>query len=83
MPTRSPKKRMPICPPEALEAFVACLTSYVKGRAGVSELRSAALGVWNCVDPLPHTCADLVTQLTGHDAPLRYSQAARQILRAL
>lgn len=76
-------KRMPDCDPKALGDFADCLSAYIDQRADLVDLRSAALGVWNCVDPLPKACADLVVALTGEQPPLRYSQAARQILRGL
>jgi hypothetical protein len=82
--TSSAKKQRPACTSAALEHFGVCLGAYVHARAAAMDLRSAALAVWNCVDPLPQSCAELVMAVTGEATPpLRYSQAARQILRAL
>jgi hypothetical protein len=80
---RTPK-RMPTCPPEALEAFKSSLDAYVARAGDAATLKSAALAVWNCLDPLPASCAALVDELTGDvETPERFSQAARRILRTL
>jgi len=75
---------MPACSPEALETFARSLSDYVDRAASHVQLRSAALAVWNCLDPLPPACAELVIELTGAQiAPLRFSQAARLILKSV
>jgi hypothetical protein len=75
---------MPLCPPQALEDFAECLRAYVNQTVDATHLKSAALAVWNCLDPLPDSCADLVIKLTGEQiAPARFSQAARRILKAI
>lgn len=80
----APVKRMAQCPPEALDEFRESLEAYVHPAGDASRLKSAALAVWNCLDPLPQSCAALVMQLTGDgDAPARFSQAARRILKAI
>jgi len=67
-----------------LDGFVASLTAYVSDSGERAQLKSAALAVWNCADPLPATCGELVVALTGdRAAPKRFSQAARRILKAL
>jgi len=74
----------PACPPQALDAFVQSLGAYVNRAGDAAQLKSAALAVWNCPDPLPSGCADLVAALTGDAvAPERFSQAARRILKAM
>jgi hypothetical protein len=77
-------KLMPACPPQALDAFAHSLSAYVNRVGDAAQLKSAALGVWNCLDPLPPPCADLVVTLTGDEpAPQRFSQAARRVLKAI
>jgi hypothetical protein len=77
-------KRMAVCPPETLEEFKRSLEDYVERAADAARLKSAALAVWNCLDPLPSSCGALVSQLTGDaDDPVRFSQAARRILRTI
>jgi hypothetical protein len=80
MPSAKP---MPACPPEALDEFKRSLEEFARS-ADAARLRSAALAVWNCLDPLPHSCGLMVSHLTGDaDAPLRFSQAARRILKTI
>jgi hypothetical protein len=75
---------MPACPPQALDAFAQTLSAYVHRAGDAQQLKSAALAVWNCLDPLPSSCAELVIALTGDDeAPLRFSQAAWRILKSI
>lgn len=56
---------MPACPPEALENFARGLFLYVERATSDVQLRAAALAVWNCLEPLPRACAELVIELTG------------------
>lgn len=75
---------MAACPPAACDHFVQSLRAYVRHRTPPVELRSAALAVWNCLDPLPASCAGLVNELTGDQTmPQRFSQAARRIVKAI
>ena len=77
-------KRMPACQPETLEEFKRSLEAYTARTADAARLKSAALAVWNCLDPLPLPCGALVSRLTGDaDAPVRFSQAARRILKTI
>jgi hypothetical protein len=77
-------KRMPACSPETLEEFKRRLQAYVERAADAARLKSAALAVWNCLDPLPSSCGALVSRLTGDaDDPVRFSQAARRILKTI
>ena len=75
---------MAACAPAALEEFKLSLQAYAASAGDAARLKSAALAVWNCLNPLPAACADLVAELSGDgDKPERFSQAARRILRAL
>ena len=79
-----PSRRIRSCPPEALAEFMLSLEAYAARAADAAQLKSAALKVWNCLDPLPEACADLVVVLSGDsNRPERFSQAARRILRAI
>jgi hypothetical protein len=75
-------KSMPTCPPEALDAFAQSLSAYVNRAGDATELKSAALAVWNCLDPSPSSCADLDAAV-GRSRQRRGRRTAPKVMRAL